>query len=83
MSALPARASDELPPSVLVCRPVLALFAAHVVGLGGIASFYDSLRAWAVDGPLFSCTVRVPLLVVAGVLTEFALLTSCARFGCR
>ena len=83
MNDVSVRPSDELPPSISVCRTALALVVAHVVGLGGIALYYDNLRAWAVDGPLLSCTVRVPLLVVAGVVTEFTLLASCARFGCR
>jgi hypothetical protein len=56
---------------------------AHVVGLAGVAWYYDSLRAWAVDGPVLSCTVRVPLLFVAGAVTELAVLAIGARYGTR
>ena len=74
MSAPPSRADDELPLTASAFHVALAYLMAHLMGLAGVAWSYESLRAWAVEGPVLSCTVRVPLLVVAGVVTELAVL---------
>ena len=83
MSAPPDQAAEHLARSTSVFHTALAYLGPQVVGLAGIGWYYDSLRAWAVDGPVLSCTVRVPLLVVAGVVAELAVLAAGTRLATR